>query len=74
MTEKMIVVRGGGLSFLTADPCLIAAMRRCAQLETELREARYQEVARFRTLRSDVRTIKKDMRAAAGRRALEESR
>ncbi len=57
--DGMRVVRGGGLSFLTADPLLIAAVNRCAELERQLAEARHQEVARYRTLRHDVSKIKR---------------
>jgi hypothetical protein len=53
------VVEGGGLKFWTADPFLKAAVRRCAQLERELEQARYHEVARYRTLRRDVSQIKR---------------
>lgn len=53
------VVQGGGFTFLTADPFLTAVVRRCAQLEAELRAVRYQEIARFRTLRRSVSRIEK---------------
>ncbi len=59
----MRVVKDGGLQFLTNDVFLIAAVRRCAQLEEELREAKLQETARFRTLRRDVDQIKRGLAA-----------
>ena len=62
MKDRQQVVEGGGLRFLTADPFLIAAVRRCAELERELATARRQEVARFRTLRRDVWAIRKALR------------
>lgn len=59
------VVEGGGFKFLTDDPFLIAVVRKCAQLESELREARHHEVARYRTLRRDVSHIRKNVAALA---------
>jgi hypothetical protein len=53
------MICGGGFSFLTADPVLIAVVKRCAQLESEVRELRFQETARFRSLRRDVKQIRK---------------
>ena len=53
------LVRGGGYNLLTANPVAIALIRRCATLEEELRAVRYQEVARFRTLRRSVSRIEK---------------
>ena len=62
------VVKGGGLSFMTSDPFLIAAVKRCAELEAQLRqtqralqEAQHVEVARFRTLRRNMTTVKKSV-------------
>ena len=55
----MQVVEGGGLRFATDDPFLIAAVRRCAELELALAAARRDEVARYRTLRRDVAQIKR---------------
>ena len=57
---KQVVVRGGGLAFLTDDVFLIAAVRRCAELEQQLREREHLEVARFRTLRRDMRAVKRN--------------
>lgn len=51
-------VRGGGFHLLTDDPIMIAVVKRCAELDAEVRRLRYDEVARFRTLRRDVRQIK----------------
>lgn len=59
MSEKMRIVTGGGFSFLTADPIMVAVVERCAELEAELRSARYTETARFITLRRDVAQIKR---------------
>jgi hypothetical protein len=56
--EGYTEVRGGGFHLLTKDRFLIAAVRRCAELESELHRVRHEEVARFRTLRRDVRQIK----------------
>lgn len=58
----MQIVRGGGLEFMTEDPFLITAVKRCADLERQLTEARHDEVARYRTLRRDVSQIKRAMR------------
>lgn len=58
-TTRQRIVRGGGLEFLTGDPFLIAAVRRCAELEAELQVVRFQEVARFRTLRRSVSRIER---------------
>lgn len=59
------VVRGGGFQFLTADHFLRRAVERCAELErqvqeleSENRQLRHHEVARYRTLRRDVSQIK----------------
>lgn len=56
---NMQVVKGGGFELLTADPVLIAVVRRCAELERENICLRHLEVARFRTLRRDVRQIRR---------------
>ena len=59
MSAQPIVIAAGGLSFLTADPFLIRAMRRCAELENELRWARRAaESSAMRRLPRDVRIIK----------------
>lgn len=55
----MQVIEGGGFSFLTDDPILIAVVKRCDELQQALKQARYQEVARYRTLRRDITTIKR---------------
>lgn len=57
--DLMRVIEGGGFSFLTADPVLIAVVKRCAELQRLLDEAKRLEVARYRTLRRDVRQIKR---------------
>jgi hypothetical protein len=53
------IVEGGGFRLLTADPIMIAVVRRCAQLERELTELRHHKIARYRTLRRDVAQIKR---------------
>lgn len=58
MSEQQEIIRGGGFQLLTSDPVVIAVVRRCAELESENRRLRYEEVARFKTLRRDVRQIK----------------
>lgn len=59
MGEPMRLVEGGGFTLLTNDFVVIAVVRRCAELEAALREAHYQEVSRYRTLRRDASQIKK---------------
>jgi hypothetical protein len=54
-------IKGGGFDFLTDDPFLIAAVRRCAELERLYTEARNNEVARFRSLRRDIKQIKRSV-------------
>lgn len=60
-------VRGGGLTFWTADPFLIAAVERCAVLEAERdiykNIVMHSDTARYRTLRRDVRQIKRGVDA-----------
>lgn len=53
------VVRDAGLTFLTRDPFLLAAVKKCAQLERENAALRCEMVARYRTLRRDVSQIKR---------------
>lgn len=70
MAEIEEIVEGGGLKFLTSDPFLKAAVRRCAKLEQDLHlanERAYVNTARFRTLRRDVDQIKKMVRRLADR-------
>jgi hypothetical protein len=58
----MQIVTGGGFTLITDDPVMIAVVRRCAELEARLAESRYrQDIARFRTLRRDVNTIKREV-------------
>jgi DNA integrity scanning protein DisA with diadenylate cyclase activity len=64
----MPIVDAGGLKLLTDDPIMIAVAQCCAEfkrerdsLERQLLELHHLEVARFRTLRSDVRQIKKTL-------------
>lgn len=59
--ERMQVVEGGGFSLLTADPIMIAVVRRCAELEQKILQLRHDEVARYRTLRRDVHQIRKSL-------------
>lgn len=54
-----MIIEGGGFKFWTEDPFLIAAVRKCTELERENERLRLLEVARFRTLRHDVRQIKR---------------
>jgi hypothetical protein len=54
-----MIVEGGGFKLCTDDPILIAVVRRCAELERLYFEARNNEVARFRSLRRDVKQIKR---------------
>ena len=53
------IVQGGGFRLLTADAIMIAVVRRCAELERENRNLRDLELGRFRTLRRDVRRIRR---------------
>jgi hypothetical protein len=57
----MRVIEGGGFRFLTEDPVLTAVVKRCAELECQIEELRHIEVARFRTLRRDVKQIKRSV-------------
>lgn len=59
----MQVVRGAGFQFLTEDPILIAVVKRCDDLARENERLRREETARFRTLRRDVKQIKRAVRA-----------
>jgi hypothetical protein len=56
--DEAQIVEGGGFRLLTADCIMIAVVHRCAELERQLREIQHHEVARYRTLRRDVRQIK----------------
>jgi hypothetical protein len=58
------VYAGDGLRLLTSDPVVIVLARRCRELSEALREQRQLEVARFRTLRADVRQIKRRLIAS----------
>lgn len=62
------IVRGGGLTLLTADVFVKAAVHRCSELAAENDELRrrlqamqHAEVARYRTLRRDVSQIKRTL-------------
>jgi hypothetical protein len=55
----MQVVEGGGFKLFTDDPIVIALVRRCADIEADLVRIRNDETRRYRTLRHDVRQIKR---------------
>lgn len=71
--DQQEIVKGGGLTFLTADVFLKAAVWRCRELsdkverrDLEIFRLRNEEVARFRTLRRDVDQIKRAMMRSGG--------
>lgn len=56
-------VTGGGFCLWTDDPVVIAVVRRCEELARENDRLRFDEVARYRTLRRDVTQIKRKVLA-----------
>ena len=50
-------VQAAGIRVLTADPVMLAVMRRLAELESENTALRHELTARYRTLRRDVSRI-----------------
>ncbi len=74
MTDEMRVVRGGGFSFLTADPFLIAAVEKCAELEAMVRRLRAQlryehDAPDHRGIRKDLAAIRREIHALRARPA-----
>lgn len=65
--EAPIVVRGGGFTLLTADPVVVAIVRRCADLAAENDRLKRELTGRYRTLRRDVAQIKRQTARWAGR-------
>ena len=76
-SRNMRVVEGGGLKLLTADPIMIAAVRRCAELSDQLaREKATFQVARrsLSTLQEEFRAIRRRLRLAGRPTRLAERR